>query len=46
VSIIGSSYIESSKDEDNSSDKPKVSVTETSFEVPSLLDILSSIVVQ
>ena len=46
VSIIGSSYIESSKDEDNSSDKPKVSVTESSFEVPRLLDILSSIVVQ
>lgn len=46
VSIIGSSYIESSNDDNGSSENPKVNVSESSFEIPSLLDILSSIVVQ
>lgn len=46
VSIIGSSYIESSNDDNSSSENPKVNVSESSFEIPSLLDILSSIVVQ
>ncbi|MBU3660522.1 MAG: heavy-metal-associated domain-containing protein [Flavobacteriales bacterium] len=46
VSIIGSSYIESSNDDNGSSGNPKVNVSESSFEIPSLLDILSSIVVQ
>jgi len=46
VSVIGSTFIENSTIEKKSSEEPKVNVSETSFEVPSLLDILSSIVVQ
>lgn len=46
VNVIGSTFIENSDNEKSSSEKPKVNVSETSFEVPSLLDILSSIVVQ
>jgi len=46
VNVIGSTFIENSNNEKKSSEKPKVNVSETSFEVPSLLDILSSIVVQ
>jgi len=46
VSVIGSAFIESSDSGKSSSEEPKVNVSETSFEVPSLLDILSSIVVQ
>lgn len=46
VNIIGSTFIENSDTESSSFEKPKVNVSETSFEVPSLLDILSSIVVQ
>ena len=46
VSVIGSAFIESSDSRKSSSEEPKVNVSETSFEVPSLLDILSSIVVQ
>lgn len=46
VSVIGSTFIENSNSEKSSSEEPKVNVSETSFEVPSLLDILSSIVVQ
>jgi copper chaperone CopZ len=46
VSVIGSTFIENSTIEKKSSEEPKVNVSETTFEVPSLLDILSSIVVQ
>ena len=46
VSVIGSTFIENSTSDKKSSEEPKVNVSETSFEVPSLLDILSSIVVQ
>ncbi len=46
VSVIGSTFVENSNSEKSSSVEPKVNVSETSFEVPSLLDILSSIVVQ
>ena len=46
VSVIGSTFIENSTIEKKSSEEPKVNVSETSFEVPGLLDILSSIVVQ
>ena len=46
VSIIGSTFIENSNSDKSSSEEPKVNVSETTFEVPSLLDILSSIVVQ
>jgi copper chaperone CopZ len=46
VSVIGSAFIENSDSGKSSSEEPKVNVSETSFEVPSLLDILSSIVVQ
>lgn len=46
VNIIGSTFIENSDTKSSSFEKPKVNVSETSFEVPSLLDILSSIVVQ
>lgn len=45
VNLIGSTFIENSDSKNSSSEKPKVNVSETSFEVPSLLDILSSIVV-
>ena len=46
VSVIGSTFIENSDSGKSSSEEPKVNVSETIFEVPSLLDILSSIVVQ
>jgi len=46
VSVIGSTFIENSTSDKKSSEEPKVNISETSFEVPSLLDILSSIVVQ
>jgi len=46
VDIIGSTVVENSVKGNESSENRKVNVSETTFEIPNLLDILSAIVIQ